>query len=368
MKYFCKAPFTQMSIDPDGGVLPCCKYTKALGYLKDERIDDIWNNDNYKKLRSQFLNGEKPEECSDCWHVEDAGGKSLRYAQNSWAKRMNFTRAQVDTSPLYYEFKTTNVCNLKCRMCGPINSSQIAKEESTPEIRKYYLSNKIINTHHEPILKDWFDDCRYILFAGGEPLVNNEIKSIANYLDDHDLLENIQILVVTNGTHYDEKFVKQFRKIKRFHLRISLDDIHERNDYQREGSSFDVIQKNVRKFRKDFDDVMFNCTMNWYNIWEIDKFFAFCDSVSVPVGPMQFVENPSWLNISNLPESVKKKINEKFKDSTDQRIRVILNRMNLPGENLIERFWDHVIHYDLLRNNDFQKAFPEWSEILNNVR
>lgn len=367
MKYFCKAPFTQMSIDPDGAVLPCCRYTKALGYLKDERIDDIWNNQNYKSLRSQFLNGEKPKECADCWHAEESGDKSLRSTQNYWARHMNFKRPEVDTSPLYYEFKTTNVCNLKCRMCGPINSSQIAKEESSIDVRKHYLSNKIIGTHHEPILKDWLDDCRYILFAGGEPFVNNEIKAIADYLNENNLLKDIEVLVVTNGTHYDKDFIDQFKQIKKFHLRISLDDINERNNYQREGSDFKLIQENVSKFQKDFDDIMFNCTINWYNIWDIDKFFDYCDSVSIPVS-VQFVENPTYLNISNLPQSVKEKINAKYKNSTDKRIKIILNRMNISGKNAIESFRKHVTYYDLLRNNNFEKAFPEWSEILSNVR
>ena len=367
MKYFCKAPFTQMSIDPDGAVLPCCRYTKALGYLKDERIDDLWNNENYQNLRLQFLNGEKPKECSDCWHAEESGDQSLRTTQNYWARNMNFTRSHVDMSPLYYEFKTTNVCNLKCRMCGAINSSQIAKEESPKEIRKHYLSNKIIGTHHEPILKDWLDECRYILFAGGEPLVNNEIKAIADYLDENNLLENIEVLVVTNGTHYDEKFVDQFKKIKKFRLRISLDDINERNDYQREGSDFNIIQENVLKFKKDFDDIMFNCTINWYNIWDIGKFFDYCDGVSIPVS-VQFVENPEYLNVSNLPLSIKNMINKKYKDSADQRIKIVLNRMNLSGSDMLENFRKHVTHYDLLRNNNFHVKFPEWSSILNNVR
>jgi len=367
MKYLCKAPFTQMSIDPRGAVLPCCKYTEPMGYLKDENIEDIWNNENYKELRQRFLNGEKPDECAACWHAEESGDKSLRTTQNYWARKFDFTKTQVDTSPLYYEFKTTNVCNLKCRMCGSFNSSQIAKERETKEVRNHYLSNKIIGTDHEPILKDWLEDCRYILFAGGEPLVNNEIKAIADYLDEKNLLQNIEILVVTNGTYYDKKFVEQFKKIKTFRLRISLDDIYERNDYQREGSDFNVIQENVKKFQKDFTDITFNCTINWYNIWDIDKFFDYCDGVSIPVS-VQFVENPNYLNISNLPQSIKKKINTKYKNSTDNRIKIILNRMNLPGEDMIEEFWKHVTYNDLLRNNNFETKFPEWSKILNNVR
>ena len=365
MKYFCKAPFSQISIDPAGKVYPCCRYTKPLGDLKDERIDDIWNNENYKKLRQQFFNGEKPEECNDCWNAEASGNKSLRWVQNFWARKIDYGKTQVDVSPLYYEFKTTNVCNLKCRMCGTINSSQIAKESATPEIRKHYLSNKIIGTHHEPIIKEWLENSKYILFAGGEPFVNNEIKNIMNYLDNEGLLEDIHIQLVTNGTHYDNKFIEQFKKIKDFELKISLDDIYERNNYQREGSDFSIIEENVKKFSKDFRDVMqFNCTMNWYNIWHIDEFFKYCDDLNIDVS-VQFVENPKYLNITNLPNEIKIKVNNKYKNSKDDRIKLILNRMNLKGIDMYNEFCKHVDYYDILRNNNFKKAFPEWSKILN---
>tara|TARA_B100000073_G_scaffold320966_1_gene301072 strand:- start:1405 stop:2505 length:1101 start_codon:yes stop_codon:yes gene_type:complete len=365
MSSFCKAPFTQMSIDPRGAILPCCRYPKPLAYLKDEKIDDAWNNDNFKELRQRFLDGEKPEECADCWHAEDAGGKSLRWVQNYWAKDMEFDSTEVETPPFFYELKTTNVCNLKCRMCGSFNSSQIAKETETIEVRKHYLSNKIIGTHHEPILKKWLLNSRYILFAGGEPFVNGEIRKIMEYLDENNLLENIHIQIVTNGTHYNDQFVDQFRKIKDFELKISLDDIEERNDYQREGSDFEEIERNIIKFWYDFKGSMeFNCTINWYNIWDIDEFFQFADDYITPVS-VQFVENPKFLNITNLPEKVKEKINLKYKNSTDDRIKLILNRMNLQGEDQLENFWKHVNHYDELRDNDFRKTFPEWSNIID---
>ena len=39
--------------------------------------------------------------------------------------------------------------------------------------------------------------------------------------------------------------------------------------------------------------------------------------------------------------------------------------MNLQGEDQLENFWKHVNHYDELRDNDFRKTFPEWSNIID---
>ena len=364
---FCSAPFTQISIDPRGVLLPCCRYPKPLSDLKDERIDEGWNSKAYQELRQRFLDGEKPEECNDCWHAEESGIESLRQVINFWNKDKTFSSSFVETPPEHWEFKTTNVCNLKCRMCGSFNSSQIAKETESAEVRNHYLAHKLIGTHHEPIIYEWLKKADYILFAGGEPFVNQEIKKIMDYLDNENL-NSVRTLMVTNGTHWNDKFVSQLKKLESLDIRISLDDIYARNDYQREGSNFDVIEENFIKFSREFPGkITFNCTMNWYNIYYIDEFLEYADDFNTPVS-IQFVEQPVYLNITNLPQEIKNIVNQKFETNDDERIQLILNRMNLEGTDQLDSFWNHINFYDKLRDNNFEKAFPEWSEILNNVR
>lgn len=365
MKNFCAAPFTHISIDPRGVLLPCCRYKTPLSNLDNERIDEGWNNQNFQDLRTQFLNDEKPAACSDCWTAEESGNESLRSVINGWAKDKKFNSPIVEDNPIYFEFKTTNVCNLKCRMCGSFNSSQIAKETETIEVRKHFLKHKIIDTHHEPIVNEWLNGAKYILFAGGEPFVNEEIKKIMTYIDKHGL-NKIKTLMVTNGTHWNDKFVNQLKSLSNLDIRISLDDIYERNDYQREGSDFNIIEKNFIKFTKNFyGKIMFNCTMNWYNIYYIDEFLEYADDFNTPVS-IQYVESPSYLNIANLPTDVKEIICNKFKDTQDERIKKIIRRMMLDGENHINKFYAHITKYDTMRNNDFATAFPKWNEILEN--
>ena len=270
MEYFCKAPFTQISIDPRGVLLPCCRYRTPLSKLSEERIDYGWNNNNFRKLRREFLDGKKPIGCSDCWAAEQSGNESLRSVINHWAQDYDFDSDIVLSSPLYYEFKTTNVCNLKCRMCGSFNSSSIAKEQASVEERTFFLQNKILGTEHEHIVLDWIKKSKHILFAGGEPFVNQEVKKIIQHMCDNKLTDK-SLLIVTNGTHWNDEFVNQLQHFPNLQVRISLDDIFERNDYQREGSDFTLIEDIFFKFSsKFFGQVTFNCTLNWYNIYYID--------------------------------------------------------------------------------------------------
>ena len=364
MGRFCKAPFIQLSIDPRGSMMPCCRYQGSPTYLKDQRIDKGWNGPEFQKIRSQFLEGEEPTECKSCWKDEASGDSSLRHVINQWAEKESFD-SNIAPPPQYYEFKTTNVCNLKCRMCSSFNSSSIAKESETKEIRDFWLSDKLINTHHEAILNSWLSHMKYVMLAGGEPFVNNEIKTIVKNIIAHGYNKDIDLDMVTNGTHWNEDFIAELEKFPDFMLHVSIDDLYERNDYARGNSSFSVIENNLRKFilRFGIDKVRINCTVNWYNIWYIDEILEYTEYFKIPIN-IAFVNNPSYLDIVNLPDYVKNKINKKYQENNNIHMVNILSRLNLDGVNELETFTEHVIHYDELRTESFFKVFPEWAEVL----
>ncbi len=58
LKEICRLPFSQLIIRPDGKISLCCndplgKYT--LGDLNKQSIKEIWNSDEYKKIRLEML-------------------------------------------------------------------------------------------------------------------------------------------------------------------------------------------------------------------------------------------------------------------------------------------------------------------------
>jgi radical SAM protein with 4Fe4S-binding SPASM domain len=54
----------------DGGIVPCCFDKDAaykMGSLRKQSLNEIWNNDDYKRFRSQLLNSRKSIDiCSNC--------------------------------------------------------------------------------------------------------------------------------------------------------------------------------------------------------------------------------------------------------------------------------------------------------------
>ena len=86
-----------------------------------------------QKVRSDLSNGKKISQCTLCWDREDKGFSSMRLEANKEYGMHDSTLA----TPKYLDLRLSNLCNLKCRMCNPVYSSQIAKEYKTTDDKWY---------------------------------------------------------------------------------------------------------------------------------------------------------------------------------------------------------------------------------------
>jgi MoaA/NifB/PqqE/SkfB family radical SAM enzyme len=59
---FCRSPWQEMLVDVDGNVRPCCFMPNIMGNVKEASPLEIWNNENYQRIRRKLLN----HDLSDC--------------------------------------------------------------------------------------------------------------------------------------------------------------------------------------------------------------------------------------------------------------------------------------------------------------
>ena len=53
---FCIVPWIHLNTEPNGRVKPCCAYLgEEFGNLKNDTLEEIWNNHYMKSMRSSFL-------------------------------------------------------------------------------------------------------------------------------------------------------------------------------------------------------------------------------------------------------------------------------------------------------------------------
>ena len=218
---FCVAPFVHQSTKTDGSIKACCRSLPEISNINNESLDEAWNNKEIKQLRLDLINGVRNSRCNVCWKLENNGVLSLRQKYN----RMYQDRAElvsksmhkdgtVDYKPVWIEFKMSNICNLKCRMCHPMDStkwfddykkiSHLHENHWQEYMIKLGLDKKAMLASYD---NDFFNKLDYFLndieqldFAGGEPLYDeNHYKVLDSVLNKANKQYQISDFRLENG-------------------------------------------------------------------------------------------------------------------------------------------------------------------------
>jgi radical SAM protein with 4Fe4S-binding SPASM domain len=379
---FCSLPWTNISTDVNGSLRPCCKFAQPdisneyqLPNMKEGNLDVLWNDIRFQNLRQAFLDGKKPKECQSCWDEEAAGMRSFRV---QWARDK-----KVDTSKMVFEpiatsgprgmdLKLNNVCNLKCRICGPQASSTFLKEYQerlnvTLEGSDYWISNKILGTANEEVINKWAEDLVHLEITGGEPMASPENIKILDLLIKSGKAKNISVLLNTNGTLYNKKFLDNILQFKEITLCLSVDDLGPRLEYERYPTEWDVIQENITKFlelKKDNKNLFLTLcpTVSTFNIYYMTEYLEWANSMDI-FTYYNILHYPPSHSIKNLPDKLKEIVSARL---THTDFDIVKNFLHLTREDdkLINRFIEKNEELDKFRQQDFKTTFGEWGQLI----
>lgn len=373
MNNFCVIPWISVTSDNAGLVRPCCKFAEKdkqdeyqTGSLKENTYEEIWNGNNFQKIRQSFLDNKKIPECSSCWKEEAAGLESYRITYNRiFLERKKY--GLIADPPKVVDLKLSNVCNFKCRMCDYSYSSLILKEDKVYrgyqiQDESYYLSNKILDTENESyffnkIVPNLFQ----IEFTGGEPFVSPEAKKIIEKICKSEYAKNIIIMITTNGSILNHNILNQLQKFKEVRISVSLDDIGKRLEYQRKGSSWTTIEKNLAILKNQQFRLSIHPTINNYNIWDIHQLLNWAEDKNIRT-VINVLHGPERLCIKNLHDEIKQKILKKHEN--DKRLKNVLNYLIQERDVSVKDFISETEFIDNIRSESFREVFPEWSELI----
>jgi len=270
-------PFTGLATREDGAVKICCR-SLPIGFIQKNSLETIWNNDVMQEVRRQVLNDERPEVCKPCFELEDQGVESLRQRHINGVipeSRINLYPDTVLQEIMPFEFPTmeiklNNLCNLKCRMCNPLDSTSW---QDWDVIKPFYIkeNNYLVPTVDSLVKKpgqyigpfddsdNWWNDFEKLLphfrrveFAGGEPLMDPQHYKILDMLKPYG--KNIELKYATNGTTLGitkgrtiHDYWPHFRSIA---VNVSLDGIHDVYNYVRTNSDFNEVERNIQEIKK----------------------------------------------------------------------------------------------------------------------
>jgi sulfatase maturation enzyme AslB (radical SAM superfamily) len=359
-KSFCIFPFIEL-LAKNGSTTVCCRSSKEVTRLAD--LTDFQKDPNYTDIRNKMIAGELlPDHCATCYRLEDQGILSSRIQETvEWANRIGVT--SLDdlgrlTSPVYYEVRASNKCNLQCRMCNPASSHLIAKEYAT---LKFINLEDFANLEHTNFDFIDFTNLTKLYIAGGEPTIMTEFY---DFLDQ--CIENKQtdfeLLINTNGTKLSERFKKQLTYFKTVSFIVSIDGYAELNHYIRWPSDWHKIVTNVEYLYKHFF-ISINITVSIYNILKLHELINFIDTnFPKAVVHCQFAESTDgMLSALNFPYSA---------ELVDQLVQ-IQNLNCYKNDKLLSSFVDGLInHYQLQPKVNLLQLqyFFEFNDQLDNSR
>ena len=80
-EHFCILPWINQEARTNGEVGVCCvmqETAPGINLADGNTLKDVWDSKWLADLKGDFLAGEKPKACYNCWAEEDAGMESKR--------------------------------------------------------------------------------------------------------------------------------------------------------------------------------------------------------------------------------------------------------------------------------------------------
>ncbi len=400
-KTFCIYPFVAVSTTPTGNIKPCCRaYDNGIGNINNNSLKEIWNNDSFKNLRKQLLNGEKSDLCKTCWNHEDIGVRSMRQRSLWLLKRQIDQLDKLDdqyTMPFeitMFEAKLSNICNLKCRMCSPEDSSALFNDwkklkSIAPHLKDKNNSNlnfSILKWNSEKFWNEFQEIASHLTvlhFAGGEPLVDDSHYKIMDIVEPY--AKNIQLDYATNLTVLNYKkynLIDIWKKFKQIELSISLDGIDNIYNYIRQHGNYNKVKDNIKELQKYkiINKFTGHCVVQIYNIFSLTKIIdEFIEDLNINV-ILNALHGPKYLDMQILPKHIKEELTENLEnyrnniknkthpnwtdDIKQTMIRQVteqiseLNRDNISDKHLE----DFILYSDSMDN--IQRVKYKWRELI----
>jgi radical SAM protein with 4Fe4S-binding SPASM domain len=394
-KTFCMYPWIHLHAYPTGEAYPCCHAEMGVGLVgncRNNTLEEIWNSDKQKRLRQDMLNETFNSTCGRCYEQEDNGFFSGRQSANKHhghhigrAKETQANGHLEKFEMTYWDIRFSNLCNLKCRSCGHIFSSQWYQDQAKLAGGNWKDQNTVLNyagrteTDMWEQLEPHLDYVEQIYFAGGEPLLMEEHYRILEELVQRKLF-HVRLIYNTNFTHTELKGNSVFEYWKQFDsvaVGASLDDSGPRAEYIRKGTDWSVVERNRREMLAVCPQVDFyiSPTLSIMNAWHLPDFHR--DWVERGLIRAQdlnvnILQDPLHYRIDIAPAKYKEQLLLKFTDHINWlRNQDSLQRATVGFESavkfmkatdnthLIDTFWRKTHELDDIRREDVLSVIPE---------
>ena len=422
-KTFCVYPWAHQLVLPPGTIGYCCVAKEGGPVLKKDgnrlrvpaaTLSEAWNSDYQRDVRKKMLNGESLSACQLCYYQESIGKNSYRQMHNQeWLEkeraeiesRIDYSRNHdfaVKDGALYLDLRLGNLCNLKCRMCNPHNSTKIAAEtegllKSDVEFKavyaKYYGEDAVR-------IPKWYEDQTFwdgiysqlgslkkVYLTGGEPTLIKKNYEFLKKCVDSGHSKHIFLMFNINCTNLTDEFLSYLEHFEFVLVNASIDGFKSVNEYIRGSSDWDVVSANFFKLLRAKGPLQIGVTptIQVYNVLSITDLLEYVERVSLEAGKsvnldFLYVTDPPYLDIRILSPSIRQialgkvlaylakssdfvNSNKYLKNSLDSLVNALRSTAPANMEKLAE-FAQYTKSLDRARGENFNVSLPVLSHSL----
>lgn len=257
-----------------------------------------------------------------------------------------------------------NICNFKCRMCGPHYSNAWVSDW-----RKLEMDHSDHIQAKQQIDVDKFlhefgpelDQLHGIWITGGEPFMDDSVFDFFDKLKQYCDPAQLKVLITTNASKLDVPRLAELNGFKKLQLHVSIDATGDLYKYMRgynyTWEQIDSKIKLLHQQQKIYNyKLSLNGTYQLHNMLNLEEFYNWClQYVDLDWIEMRVLSGPKWLQARHATDRIK--------------IQALcqLNRLR-------ERFPEHQYFDDILKELNaeadlkYQKKFVTWNKKLDEIR
>jgi organic radical activating enzyme len=298
---FCYYPFKSLAIkdynkDKLESAWPCCMMGDVqkvdimkMGDISHLTPQEIFDHPRFEQLRYNSLNNIRDVACETCWKQEDRGIKSFRLFSND----ERYTDIQPNLCTV--DITTSNVCNLRCRMCtaGSSNSlmidydffdkHQLLKDvkESTNYFFQSSMPKNITNSDQWSWLMDNTHKIQILKASGGEPFYDKKVIKLLEKYIETDAAKNTTLSFHTNATVFSKDVLDIIKHFKHNKHVFSIDGTDKVYEYIRYPATFEQLNNSIKMYQEtvDYETLSFNIVLSAHNIMNLPEFFKWVHKI-----------------------------------------------------------------------------------------
>jgi hypothetical protein len=323
-KTLCLAPWTHTYLSPQTERRMCCASREpaqnfeqyidtasGTGKYIPLTLEEHWNGKHMKSVRRRMMAGETLPECAVCNEQLLNTDVYRSYFNRMFGHKQDeiwlTTEADGTTTmkPISWDYRFSNLCNFKCRMCGDMLSSSWESEQRInnmidwsnsknnwmkPAVREEI--SKFQDTQIEQEFSDAVEEHRVeeVYWVGGEPLMYEQhwryMKRIVELGDG----PRVYARYNTNLSRVDYRGINLYRDVLA-HLRdwqicASLDGTGPTGEYIRTGLDYISWLENFKQgleYAKNRRQMRIDFTLTLPGLFEVENITRLADELGVDI-------------------------------------------------------------------------------------